>query len=213
MPADNGAFALTPTQRTHILRELGRDDAVALDFIADAEACLQAFDFAAGNRSPGDGSPAGAEPVEMLSRAIALVHTALVNLPEDVALLIDLYRLAGGAHHRIAPDVGLLTRPMQDTISAINEIHQAGGGDRPLDKTRLENRLILALANLYRRRLNRDPVSEDAPGFSRVLSLILEFAGHRLRSIAAARAATTPTRLRSVLSEINSPVPLAAEFP
>ncbi len=210
MIADNATFALTPTERTSVLDELGRNDAAALGFIADAEACLQAFDYAVGNGASNDSSDDDEERFETLARAVIQVQSALDDLPEDMAMLIDLYRLAKGARERIAPDCGLLIRPWQDTIVAIDEIRRSIGGNKPRDNTRLEARLILALANTYRSRLNRDPVSEDASGFSRVLSLILEFAGHRVPPIAAARAATTPMRLRLVLSKIDSPAPMIA---
>jgi|GEM_PF-4885701 hypothetical protein len=195
------AFAFTPHETALLMRSLGRNDIAATAFVADAEACLQAFDFAAcGGLSSGLPQTVDEHLVRIV-KAAAELRSALYSLPDDLAMLIDLHLLSDGARRRLAADFSQLVEPLEDIAAGVAEIRRAAAGDATRENARLEDRLVQALAGAFRNRLNRKPAADDDSGFLPLLGQLLGFAGQRLASVAAAAAALTPARLRSLLGE------------
>jgi hypothetical protein len=203
-------FSFTPAERARLMTDISRDDISAVAFIADVEACLQAFDYAASG-SPDSVLPQNVDSdLATIVSAAAQLRSLLYRLPEDMALLIDMHLLAEGARRRVSADLSHLIEPLEDIAGAIAEIRRSARTDAAADM-RLENRLIRALAMTYRNRLNRKATWHADSGFPVVLGAILAFAGDRLPSIATMRAALTTEHLRELLHESLEPgQPLAA---
>ncbi len=201
MIARGSVFVFAPNERAQILADVGRSDVASVGFIDDVEACLQAFDYAATS------SISGGLPDEIAQHLSTIVHTAaqlrgsLYGLPADVAMLIDLHLLSDGARRRVTNDLSLLVEPLEDIAGAVAEIQSAAQGDALTESVRLEDRLVRAIATIFRNRLNRKPTPEDGSGFPSTLGHILKFAGHRMPRLAAAHAAVTTARLRELLGE------------
>jgi hypothetical protein len=194
-------FVFTPNERARLLADVGRTDVSADAFVADVETCLQAFDYAA-RGGVSAGLPTGiASHLSIVVQAATALRGALYALPNDVAMLIDLHVLSEGARRRIASDLSQLVEPLEDIAGAIVEIKRAAEGDSLQENVRFEGRLVRALASAFRNRLNRKPTADAESGFPATLADILQFAGHRLPSIAALSAAITPMRLRELIGE------------
>jgi hypothetical protein len=200
MVTGSSMFAFTPNERTQLLSVIGRGDISTLGFIGDVEACLQAFDYSATGGMSRGLPTAIAEHLSNVVHLAAQLRSALYGLPSDVAMLIDLHLLSDGARRRIACDLSMLVEPLEDIAGAILQIQRAAEGDALAENVRLEDRLVRAIAVVFRNRLNRKPTPEDNSRFPATLAQILEFAGHRMPRIAAVRAAVTPARLRALLA-------------
>ena len=199
MVTGSSTFAFTPNERKQLLTVIGRGDVATLGFIGDIEACLQAFDFAAAG-GMSHGLPKGiTEHLSVVVHAAAQLRSTLYSLPDDVGMLIDLHLLSQGARRRITGDLSLLVEPLEDIAGAISQIQHAAEGDVLAEGARLEDRLVRAIAIVFRNRLNRKPTAEDSSRFPATLTHILEFAGHRMPRVAAVSAAVTPARLRELL--------------
>jgi len=201
MVTGSSTFAFTPNERKQLLTVIGRGDVATLGFIGDSEACLQAFDFAAAGGMTHGLPKQIAEHLAVVVHAAAQLRSTLYSLPEDVGMLIDLHLLSEGARRRITSDLSLLVEPLEDIAGAISQIQRAAAGDALAESVRLEDRLVRAIASVFRNRLNRKPTAEDSSRFPATLAHILEFAGHRMPKVAAVRAAVTQARLRELLGE------------
>lgn len=205
MNIGNRVFSLTPTEKSRLFEDVGRRDIAAERFVEDVEACLQAFDFAAGQRLIGGLPQAAATNLEAVVDAAARLRSALYELPREIALLIDLHLLSEGARRRLLADLALIVEPLEDIAGAIVDVRHDAVANAGTGDGNLEQRLVRALAAVYRNRLNRKPTADDDSGFPATLSHILEFAGHQLPRLAAARAALTPVRLRAILNPSSRP--------
>ena len=205
MVTGSSMFAFTPNERKQLLAVTGRSDIATLGFVGDIEACLQAFDYAASGGMSGGLPKAIAEHLSLVVRAAAQLRSTLYSLPNDVAMLIDLHLFSEGARRRITSDLSLLVEPLEDIAGAILQIQRAAEGDSLVENVRLEDRLVRAIAIVFRNRLNRKPTPEDDSGFPATLAHILEFAGHRMPCVAAVRAAVTRARLRELLGNLAKP--------
>lgn len=199
MAPSSSTFAFTPNERKQLLTVIGRGDVATLGFIGDIEACLQAFDFAAAGGMSHGLPKAIAEHLSAVVHLAAQLRSTLYGLPDDVGMLIDLHLLSEGARRRITSDLSLLVEPLEDIAGAISQIQRAAEGDSLVENVRLEDRLVRAIAIVFRNRLNSKPTSEDSSRFPATLAHILEFAGHRMPRLAAVSAAVTPARLRELL--------------
>jgi len=203
-------FAFTAAERAKLMNDIGNNDVAALAFIADVEACLQAFEYAAAvNASSGLPKDVDDDLVKTLTAAADL-RSLLYRLPEDLTLLIDLHLLAEGARRRVTADLSQLIEPLEDIAGAIAEIRKSTellGGEPGV---RLEHRLIRALAMAFRNRLNRKATCHNDSGFPAVLAAIFAFAGDRLPSIASMRAMLTTEHLRELLQATLEPGHLLA---
>jgi len=193
-------FVFLPYESARLMDDIGRDDVSALAFINDVEACLQAFDYAAsGNATSGLPDDVAAD-LSAIVTAAAKLRSMLYRLPEDMGLLIDLHLLAEGARRRVAADLSQLVEPLEDIAGAISEIRNTAR-DQENTKSRLENRLVRALAMAYRNRLNRKPTWHADSGFPALLAAIFAFAGDRLPSIASMRSEATSNNLRDLVRD------------
>ncbi|MDR3387588.1 MAG: hypothetical protein P4L92_11085 [Rudaea sp.] len=195
------AFAFAPNERAQIVADAGRSDVATIGFIDDVEACLQAFDYASISRVSGGLPEQIAQHLSTIVHTAAQLRGALYRLPGDVAMLIDLHLLSDGARRRVANDLSLLVEPLEDIAGAVSDIQHAAQGDALTENVRLEDRLVRAIATIFRNRLNRKPTSEDGSGFPSTLRHVLKFAGYRMPRLAAAHAAVTPARLRALLGD------------
>ena len=195
------AFVFTPHEAALLMADIGRTDVAAVSFVTDVEACLQAFEYAAnGEMSAGMPKEIG-DHLATIEHAAAELRSALYELPDDVAMLLDLLLLSEGARGRIAADFSHIVGPLEDMAAAIGEIRRTAAGGTKQKSLRLEDCLVRAVGAAYRNRLNRKPGGDPESGFPPTLSDILEFAGHRLPGVAASAAAVTPTRLRRIFGE------------
>jgi len=203
MSTGKPVFAFTPHEAALLIADIGRTDVASVAFLADVEACLQAFEFAVrGGLSRG--LPAEvAEHLDTITRAGSQLRIAMYRLPDDVAMLLDLHLLSEGARRRIAADFSQLVEPLEDVTGAIAEIRRSAATDPARRSLRLEEQLVRAIAAAYRNRLNRKPGVGDDSGFPKTVHDILEFAGHRLPGVAAAAAAITPARLRQMFGDAS----------
>jgi len=193
------AFAFTPHEAALLMKEIGQTDISAISFITDVEACLQAFEYAT------NGEMSSGMPKEISDRLATIAHTAaelrsaLYQLPEDVGMLLDLHLLSDGARRRIGMDFSQIVEPLEDMAGGIVELRRTAGDDGRQKNLRLEEHLVRAIATAFRNRMNRKPDADTRSGFPGALTHILEAAGHRLPGVAAAAAAITPARLRTLL--------------
>jgi len=193
------AFAFTPHETALLMKAIGQTDISAICFINDVEACLQAFEYAA------NGEMSCGMPKDINDRLATIAHTAselrsaLYQLPEDVAMLLDLHLLSDGARRRIGMDFSQIVEPLEDMAGGIAELRRTAAGDGRQKNLRLEDHLVRAIATAFRNRMNRKPDADADSGFPDALTHILEAAGHRLPGVAAAGAAITPARLRALL--------------
>jgi len=208
--AGNPLFSLTPSEKLQVFDDIGRHDVAAEHFVADIESCLQAFEFASGDGLVGGLPATTAAHLAAIVDAAATLRSALYGLPGDVAMLIDLHLLSEGARRRLTDDLALVVEPLEDIAGAIVEI-QHGATEYAGDaNATLENRLVRALAVVYRNRLNRKATADQDSGFPTTLAHVLQSAGHRLPRLAAASAAITPARLRAILGATATPgVPMS----
>ena len=157
MVTANSMFAFTPNERMQLLSVIGRGDIATLGFIGDVEACLQAFDYAATEgMSRGLPKPI-AEHLSSVVHLAAQLRSTLYGLPNDVTMLIDLHLLSEGARRRVACDLSMLVEPLEDIAGAIQQIQRSAEGDALTENVRLEDRLVRAVAIVFRNRLNRKP--------------------------------------------------------
>jgi hypothetical protein len=193
------AFAFTPHEGALIMKDIGHTDISAVSFVADVEACLQAFEYAAHGEMSSGMPKEISDRLATIAHAAAELRSALYQLPEDVAMLLDLHLLADGARRRIAMDFSQIVEPLEDMAGGIVELRRVAAGDAGQRSLRLEDNLVRAIATAFRNRLNRKPDVDAESDFPGLLMHILESAGHRLPGIAAAAAAITPARLRALL--------------
>ena len=193
------AFVFTPTETAGLLADIGRDDAAAYAFFSDVEACLRAFNFVASEGCKKSLTKDVVGNFDGIVRAVAQLRSALYALPDEMTMLIDLQLLADGARRRLMADLVQLVEPLEDVAAAIVQIRDDVKDELASEQTRLENRLIVAIATIYRNRLNRKATADADSGFPKTLADILEYAGHRLPAVAAARSAVTPLRLRKLV--------------
>jgi hypothetical protein len=201
-------FAFTPHETTLLMGDIGRSDIAAVRFIADIEACLQAFEYAAkGGLSSGIPKDVG-EHLATTARLAAELRSALCQMPDDVAMLLDLHLLSDGAHRRIAIDSSQIVEPLEDLSGAIAQLRRTLASEASQKTLRLEDHLVRAIATVFRNRLNRRPDGDLDSDFARTLKHILESAGQRLPAVAESLAAITPARLRDLLKRMEErPVP------
>jgi hypothetical protein len=183
-------FSFTPHETAQLMGDIGRTDVAAVQFVADVEACLEAFEYAAkGGMSSGMPKEIG-DHLFRTARLAAELRSALYELPDDVAMLLDLHLLSDGARRRITEDFS--------QIAELSHTVASGTRQRTL---RLEDHLVRAIATAFRNRLNRKPEVEVDSAFALTLRHILENAAHRLPAIAESCAAITPARLRGFAQE------------
>jgi len=202
-------FAFSQDERVELMAVIGRSDIAATAFVNDVEACLQAFQFAAGGGA-GAGLPGDmARDLDTIVGAAAELRSALYRLPEDLSLLIDLHLLAEGARRRIAADLSQLVEPLEDIAGVITGIRRTSAGDDALGKANLGRNLVRALAATFRNRLNRKPTAQADSGFPQTLSRILGLAASRLPFVAALCASGHPEALLEQAMETSDRSPLA----
>jgi hypothetical protein len=194
-------FSFTPHEAAQLMDDIGRTDVAAVHFVADVEACLEAFEYAAkGGMSSGMPKEIG-DHLFRTARLAAELRSALYELPGDVAMLLDLHLLSDGARRRITEDFSQIVEPLEDLTGGIAELsHTVASGTRQRT-LRLEDHLVRAIATAFRNRLNRKPEVEVDSAFALTLRHILENAAHRLPAIAESCAAITPARLRGFAQE------------
>jgi hypothetical protein len=197
------AFAFTPHESALLMKDIGQTDISAVSFVADVEACLQAFEYAA-NGEMSSGMPKEiSDHLATIARATAELRSALYQLPDDVAMLLDLHMLSDGGRRRIAADFSQIVEPLEDMAGGIAELRRTAASDVRQKSLRLEDHLVRAIAAAFRNRLNRKADVDSESGFPGALTHILESAGHRLPGVAAAAATITPARLRGLLRCMN----------
>jgi hypothetical protein len=198
------AFAFTPHETSLLMKDIGQTDISAISFIADVEACLQAFEYASSGEMS-SGMPKGiGDRLATIAHTAAELRSALYQLPEDVAMLLDLHLLADGARRRIAVDFSQIVEPLEDMAGGIAELRRTAADDAKQRNLRLEDQLVRALATAFRNRLNRKPDLDAESDFPATLTHILESASHRLPGVAAAAATITPARLRALLKNSDA---------
>jgi len=198
------AFSFTPHETAQLMEDIGRTDIAAVRFVADVEACLQAFEYAAkGGMSSGMPKEIG-DHLSRTAQLAAELRSALYELPDDVALLLDLHLLSEGARRRISEDLSQIVAPLEDLAGGIAELRRTVAGNARQRTLRLEDHLVRAIATVFRNRLNRKPDPDVDSDFARMLKHILESAAHRLPAIAESVAAITPARLRGLLKRIEN---------
>jgi metal-dependent amidase/aminoacylase/carboxypeptidase family protein len=204
MNSGKPAFTFTPHEAALLMADIGRTDVSAVSFVADAEACLQAFEYVArGEMSLGMPQEIG-DHLATIVRTATELRSALNQLPDDVSMLLDLHLLSDGARRRIALDFSQIVEPLEDMVDGIAELRRTTAGDAAHNNLRLENHLVRAIATAFRNRLNRKASADEESGFPNTLAHILESAGHRLPGVAASAAALTPTRLRDLLGSTKN---------
>jgi len=193
-------FTFTPHEAESLMQAVGRNDMAASAFVADCEDCLHAFDYVAGRAATMTTPDPLARQLRAVVESAAELRQALYELPEELKMLIDMHLLSDGARRRLAQDVSGIVEPLEDLAGGISDVEKqmsrAGNGERGA----LEDRLVLALAGVFRNRLNRKASAENSSGFPGVLSSMLDFASRRLPSVSACRGAITQVRLRRLFA-------------
>ena len=201
--ANMPAFVFTPSETARLMADIGCSDVSAVAFVNDVEACLRAFNFVATQETPHILPKDVVENLATIVQTTAQLRSALYALPDEIGMLIDLHLLSEGARRRITADLAQLVEPLEDIAGAIVEIQKSARGDTVRENARLEDRLVAALAAVFRNRLNRRPTGDPKSGFPETLVDILDFAARRLPGIAAARSALTTTRLGELIGDAS----------